>query len=119
VKTVGKKCHTAEFGVEVMKIPVIQMTTGRHAANEHLEYSDCRPLPPSYMSEYSVMGLVVDRLDDTIRILGRNGLVINREAFGAEVGIDDPSWFPVMFGMLAEAGICFSVGDVIDSLYQG
>lgn len=102
-----------------MKIPVIQTTDGRHAANEHVQYSDCRPLPPSYMSEYSVLGLVVDKIDDAFQVLSRNGLDINREVFGAEVNIDDPSWLPVMFGMLAEAGLRFSIGDVIDSVYQG
>ncbi len=95
------------------------MTAGRPAADEGLKYSDCRPLPASYMSEYSVMGLIVDKLDEAIRVLSRNGLAINRESFGAEVNIADPSWFPMMFGMLAEAGICFSMGDVIDSIYQG
>jgi hypothetical protein len=71
------------------------------------------------MSEYSVLGLVVDNLDETIRILGRNGLAITREVFGAEIEIRDRSRLPMMFGMLAEAGLRFSMGDVIDSVYQG
>jgi hypothetical protein len=52
--------------VEVMKIPVIQMTVSQPEANEHLKYLDSRPLPASYMSEYAVPGFVVDKLDQAI-----------------------------------------------------
>lgn len=102
-----------------MKIPVIRMTTSEPAAPGHLKYSDCRPLPASYMSEYTVLGLVVDKLDQAVRILSGNGLSIAAEAFGAEVDMGDAAQFPEIVGMLAEAGIYCSIGDVIDSVYQG
>jgi hypothetical protein len=111
--------HLEKFGVEVMKIPVIQMTTSERPEHEHLKYSDCRPLPASYMSEYSVLGLVVDKLDLAVRILSANGLLIDTEAFGAEADIGDPAQVTEMVGMLAEAGIYCSIGDVIDSVYEG
>ncbi|MGA2401774.1 MAG: hypothetical protein ABSG91_08710 [Syntrophobacteraceae bacterium] len=71
------------------------------------------------MSEYSVLGLVVDKLDRAIQILSGNGLQINTEVFGAEVEILGPAQLPEMVGILVEGGVCCSIGDVIDSVYQG
>jgi hypothetical protein len=102
-----------------MKIPVIQMTANQPEAQVHPRYSDSCTLPASYMSEYSVLGLVVDEIDRAIEILMRNGLQINREEFGAEVEIIGPEQLPDVVRILAEAGIDCSIGDVIDSVYQG
>ena len=50
--------------MEMMRIPVIQESSSRSETHGHLKYSDCRPLPASYMSGYSVLELVaVDKLD--------------------------------------------------------
>ena len=102
-----------------MKIPVIQMTASQCEAHGHLKYSHCRPLPASYMSEYSVLGLVVGELNRAIEILSGNGFPIEREMFGAEVEILGPAQLPEIVGMLVEAGVHGSIGDVIDSVYQG
>jgi len=95
------------------------MTTSQPAAEDHVKYSDCRPLPASYMSEYSVLGLVVDKLEQAVRILGANGFRIDSEVFGAEVDVGNPALFPEVVAMLAEAGVYCTMGDVIDSVYQG
>jgi len=102
-----------------MKVPVVQMTTNEPAVHDHIKYADCRPLPASYMSEYSVMGLVVDELIRAVEILRGNGFRIDIEAFGAEADIPGPVQLTEMVEILASAGVCCSVGDVIDSVYQG
>jgi len=102
-----------------MKIPVIQITVSQPEANGHLKYSDCRLLPASYMSEYSVLGLVVDKLDQAIQTLSGNGLGVTREVFGAELDIDNSAHLTEIVEMLLGAGIYCSIGDVIDSVYQG
>ena len=102
-----------------MKIPVIQVSASPPEAHGHLKYSDCRPLPASYMSEYSVLGLVVDKLDQAIHILKGNGLHVTRQVFGAELDIDNSTQVPEIVHMLLNAGIYCSIGDVIDSVYQG
>jgi hypothetical protein len=105
--------------VEAMKIPVIQMTVSQPKAHGHSKYSDCRPLPASYMSEYSVLGLVVDGVDRAIEILSGNGLQVSKEEFAAEVEILVPDQLPEMVRILAGSGVYCSIGDVIDSVYQG
>jgi len=102
-----------------MKIPVIQMRTNQPEAHEHLKYSDCRPLPTSYMSEYSVLGLVVDKLDQAIHTLSGNGLYVTRQVFGAELDIRNSTQIPEIVEMLLRASIYCSISDVIDSVYQG
>jgi len=102
-----------------MKIPVIQMTAGLRKAHAHPRYTDCCQLPASYMSEYSVLGLMVGELVRAIEILSGNGFQITREMFGAEVEILGPAQLPEMVGILVEAGVHGSIGDVIDSIYQG
>ena len=109
-----------ELGVETMRIPVVQMARSREGKQEPVKsYSDCRPLPPSYMSEYSVLGFIVDKLEKAIETLARNGFWITREVFGAEVEIGDPARVPAVVDMLFSVGVYCSIGDVIDSVYQG
>ena len=102
-----------------MKVPVIQMTMSEPDACDNVKYADCRPLPASYMSEYSVLGLMVDKLVRAVEILEVNGFDIDIEAFGAEMEILGPAQLPVVVEILAESGVCCSIGDVIDSVYQG
>jgi hypothetical protein len=71
------------------------------------------------MSEYSVLGLVVDKLDQAIQVLSGKGFPVNPEVFGADVEASSPAQFPELVGMLEKAGIYCSMGDVIDSVYQG
>ena len=71
------------------------------------------------MSEYSVLGLVVDKLDHAIQTLSGNGLYVTRLVFGAELEIGDSARMPEIVAMLLGAGIYCSIGDMIDSVYQG
>jgi hypothetical protein len=71
------------------------------------------------MSEYSVLGLVVDKLDQAIQTLSGNELYVTREVFGAELYIGNSARVPEIVEMLLGAGIYCSIGDVIDSVYQG
>jgi hypothetical protein len=104
-----------------IKIPIVEMTADCQpkACNPVKSYSDCRPLPASYMSEHSVLGLYVDKLGQTIRTLSGNGFHVTREEFGAELDIGNSALIPEIIAMLLGAGIYCSTGDVIDSVYQG
>ncbi len=101
------------------KIPMVQTKTGQPKSSELLSYSDCRPLPASYMSEYSVLGLIVDDLEKAMEVASDNGLYITREVFGAEVDINDLAGVSSIVELFFRVGINCSIGDVIDSVYQG
>jgi hypothetical protein len=93
-----------------MKLPVIETTAAKPERNGHPKYADCQPLPASYMSEYSLLGLVVDEIDQAIEILSGNGFYIVREEFGAEVEIIGPDQVPDMVRILAGSGVYSSIG---------
>lgn len=71
------------------------------------------------MSEDSVLGLIVGKLEKVIQILNRNGLNITTGVFGAEVDIGSRSRVPEIVEVRVKAGIYSSIGEVIDSVYQG
>ncbi len=71
------------------------------------------------MSEYTVLGLVVDKLDQAIQTLSGNGLHVTRQVFGAELEILRPDQLPDVVQILTQAGVYSSISDVIDSVYQG
>ncbi len=102
-----------------MRIPLIETAVGKQEKNTRPKHADRRPLPAAYMSEYYVLGLVVDRLDRAVEILNGKGFKIDEEDFGAEVEILGPKQLPEIVRMLAEAGVYSSIGDVIDSVCQG
>jgi hypothetical protein len=114
-RCVMKGCNVNQrlFRGAQMKIPIVEMMANcRSEAHAHLKYSDCRPLPASYMSEYSVLGLVVDELDQAIRTLSGNRLYVTGQVFGAELDIGDSARVPEIVEMLLGAGIYCSTGDV-------
>ena len=88
-------------------------------AHGHREYSACRPLPASYMSGYSGLGLVVDNLDQAIQTLSGNELYVTSQVFGAELNTGNSAQVPEIVEMLLGAGNYCSIRDVIDSVYQG
>jgi hypothetical protein len=71
------------------------------------------------MSEHSVIGLVVDKLDQAIETLSRHGIYVTRQEFGGELEIANFAQVSEIVEMLVSAGSTCSTGDVIDSVYQG
>jgi hypothetical protein len=79
-----------------------------------------RPLPVFYMSDYSVLGLLVDRLEEAVRVLTENRFAVLREAGGdLEVNLTDPGHFQKMAQVLTANGIGFEIADVVSDIYQG
>lgn len=78
-----------------------------------------RPLPVSYMSDYSVVGLKVDQMDESLRIMEESGLIVQDEAWGPEVLLASPSQLPEIIHLLATRGIFSQIADLVDGLYQG
>ena len=84
---------------------------------------DCpitRPLPIFYMSDYSVLGLLVDRLDEAVRVLAENRFPVLQEAGGdLEVVLTDPDHLRKMMQVLTGKGIGCEIADVVSGIYQG
>jgi hypothetical protein len=105
----------------MQRIPIVQTVLPQvdTPCSTKLSYSICRPLPVSYMSEYSVLGLLVDDLEAAVEVLRQQGIVTTEEVFGAEAAISGRNELPELIQKLSGSGIYCAIGDVIDSIYQG
>ena len=89
-----------------------------HRGDAH-PYLRGRALPSFYMSDYSVLGILVDEYQDAIRILEENEFSVIQEHNGIEVVIDNEARLQKIFRVLKRHGIDYEVADVVDQVYQG
>jgi hypothetical protein len=78
-----------------------------------------RPLPVFYMSDYSVLGLLVDKLEEAVRALRKNEFVVLDESGDLEVTLDGPGHLQKAIQLLNANGIGWEISDVISGIYQG
>jgi hypothetical protein len=78
-----------------------------------------RPLPVFYMSDYSVLGLRVDRLAETIRVLEQAGFSVINEAGDIEIVLDYAGHLEGIVQLIKKNGIECELADVVSCVYQG
>ena len=76
-------------------------------------------MPANYMSDYSVMGLVVGRLDAALRVLKEKKFKIQKKADGFEITIDDAGRMSEIVSLLQQNSIDYAMTDIVDQVYQG
>jgi hypothetical protein len=104
------------------KIPILSKDGGKLARDPKQPmacYPLNRPLPLFYMVDYSVLGLLVDELEETVRVLGENNFSVSDETGDLEVTISHPGQLREIIRLLAENGIDCQINDVISGIYQG
>lgn len=78
-----------------------------------------RPLPANYMSDYSVVGLLVENLDEAVRILQANRYSVTANPAGVDVAVTGPEDLRRLTRVLADRGMRFQVADLVGGIYQG
>lgn len=78
-----------------------------------------RPLPVFYMSDYSVLGLKVDRLGESIGIVEGGGFPVEKTEWGPEIVVQEPGQVVSILDLLAARGVSAEIADLIDGVYQG
>ena len=76
-------------------------------------------LPANYMSDYSVMGLVVGRLDAALGILKEKRVKVQKKAGGFEITIDGDGRISEIVSLLQQNSIDYAMTDIVDQVYQG
>ena len=76
-------------------------------------------LPANYMSDYSVVALVVDRLDAALRILKNKKFDVEKKADGFEITIDGTGRMSEIASLLRQNRIDYAMADLVDQVYQG
>jgi hypothetical protein len=71
------------------------------------------------MSDYSVVGILVDEYQEAIRALEENEFSVTEKHNGIEVVIDNEARLKKIFRVFKSAGIDYEVADIVDEVYQG
>jgi hypothetical protein len=104
------------------KMPILSQDGGKSAGDPKQPmacYPLNRPLPLFYMADYSVLGLLVDKLEDTVRVLRENKFSVGDETGDLEVTISHPGQLRDIIRLLEENGVECRINDVISGIYQG
>ena len=76
-------------------------------------------LPICYMSDYSVLALLVDKFQETVRLLEEHRYFLSKSSPAVEVVIENAEHMRKMFCLLKTGGIDFTLTDIADQIYQG
>jgi hypothetical protein len=104
------------------KIPVLAKQKGKSGNNREQDnacYRLARPLPIFYMSDYSVLGLWVDQLEEAVRVLQANHFAVLDRAGDLEVAMKHPGQLHEIVRLLEEHGIGSELADIVSGIYQG
>lgn len=76
-------------------------------------------LPANYMEDYSVMGLVVGRVEAVLRILKEKKFDVRKSADGFEIAFDGAGRISELVSVLQQNKIDYTLADIADQVYQG
>jgi hypothetical protein len=71
------------------------------------------------MSDYSVLGLLVDKLEKAVEVLEKGPFGVTEESGKVEVAIDDPAHVSQIVQILKDHGVHCEIADVVGGIYQG
>ena len=76
-------------------------------------------MPVDYMNGFSVMGILVDRLPEAIRLLEEHRFQIVVRKHSTEIVTSGLGQLRDLFRILENGGIEFGFADLADRIYQG
>ncbi|MEJ2282041.1 MAG: hypothetical protein P8X85_00445 [Desulfobacterales bacterium] len=94
-------------------LPIIEKSLKRRACLKN------KNLPANYMADYTVLGLVVDRLEAALRILQEKNFAIHKDTDGYHISIEGAARIHEAADLLGQNGIDCAVADIVDQVYQG
>ncbi len=94
-------------------LPILQKNQKKRAclANKNL--------PADYMSDYSVLGLEVGRLDTALHVLKEKQFEVRKKTDNFEITIDSVARMSEVLNLLNQNGIDYTLADIVDQIYQG
>lgn len=103
------------------KIPMTGAASERRRTDNRCDCSDLQSLPAFYMDDYSVIGLVVDRLDAAIAVLGSKGYAVETTGSDcpAAITVRESGEIRGLVCLLRENGIGCEIGDTVGEVYRG
>ncbi len=81
-------------------------------------YLSQEPLPANYMSDFTVMGLMVNQYAHALNLLGAHGYSFEKKQFGTDVEIAKPAHIKNLLKLFKDEGIASEYADIADTIYQ-
>ena len=76
-------------------------------------------MPDFYMSDFSLLGLMVDDYERTLQLLNDKSLPLKRTSAGVEVPFKHSGQLQDLVVFLQSRGINCGISDIADQIYQG
>jgi hypothetical protein len=76
-------------------------------------------LPANYMEYYSVMGLVVGRMEAVLGLLKEKKFNVRKNTDGFEIALEGAGRITELVNLLKQNKIEFTMADIVDQVYQG
>ncbi len=86
--------------------------------HERAEYLAGLGIPDNYMEDYSVLGIIVDRYQESLSLLRASGFAIEECAAGTMIDLQDRTSLAKIIGLLNEHLIRCDYKDIADTFYQ-
>jgi len=100
-----------------MKIPLLAKNAKEPAKTPPGVADD--DLPTGYMSDYSVMGVVVDAVEECVQVLEANAFAVIKDALSVEILVAGSREVGRLMTLLEEHGLQCQMADVAEEIYQG
>jgi hypothetical protein len=97
----------------MISLPILEKSQKRRACLEN------KYLPANYMADFTVLGLVVDRLDAALRVLKVKKFEVHQNPDGFEININGTGRMAEVVELLDRKGIDYTLADIVDQVYQG
>ena len=86
--------------------------------HERVEYLQGLGIPDKYMEDYSVLGIIVDRYQESLALLRDSGFAIEKHAAVTLIDLENRSSLSNILGLLNENMIRCDYKDIADTFYQ-
>lgn len=94
---------------------IVLLPQGLH---ERAEYLEGLGVPDKYMEDYSVLGIIVDRYQESLALLHDSGFAIEKYAAGTLINLENRSSLGNILELLKENMIRCDYKDIADTFYQ-
>ena len=99
------------------KIAILPQNRDEHDPHRHL--LNRQSLPVYYMGDFSIPGILVDRLPEAIRLLEEHRFDVITHNRCSEVVTNDLQHMRELFSVLKNRGFDYGFADLADRIYQG